>query len=163
MATFKELDESIINYFQEMEKNFELAVDIRFCFLANNKQKQLVKIMRVPDNYSVLTKADLLVIFNEEYFNLFEKEEQGHQNKTILIEQEIDKIEFNYEKGTVKVKRPRINTSVGLIKKYSLEAISDAIRLQEEFESQKRDKKEEEKAQKANKYGRKNNNFNRGK
>jgi len=135
---YEVLGDDIIEYFDKIEKSFAYPMDLKFVFLANNKQKKLIKISKLNDVYSYLLDADLSVIFNEEYFNNFDD-----QAKQILIEQELDKIEFNMDKGTVLIKEPEINTSTGIIEKFTLKLVENANRLQKEFESQKKEKEKE--------------------
>lgn len=136
---YENLSEDIIEYFRKIEKAFAMPMDIKFVFVSNNKQKRLIKISKISDTYSYLLNADILVVFNEDYFDNFDD-----QSKLILIEQEIDKIEFDLEKGTLKIKEPEINTSSGIIEKFSLKLVENANRLQKEFEKQKKDKKDQE-------------------
>jgi hypothetical protein len=136
---YEALSDEIIAHFRKIEKSFAMPMDIKFVFVANSKQKKLVKVSKISDTYSYLLNADILVVFNEEYFDNFDD-----QTKQILIEQEIDKIEFDLEKGTIRIKEPEINTSSGIIEKFSLKLVENANRLQKEYEKQKKDKKEQE-------------------
>lgn len=136
---YENLSEDIIEYFTKIEKSFAMPMEIKFVFVANSKQKKLIKITKISDTYSYLLDADLLVVFNEDYFDNFDD-----QNKLILIEQEIDKIEFDLEKGTIRLKEPEINTSSGIIEKFSLKLVENANKLQKEYEKQKKDKKDQE-------------------
>lgn len=126
--------EDVVDYFKKIEGDFAFAMNLNYSFLSYPKQKKLIKIVKIPDNYSVLTNSDLLVVINEDYFYNFDD-----NTKKILFEQEIDKIEINFDKGIVKIGKPSVNTSFGIIKKYTIEKIEDAIKLEKEFESQKND------------------------
>lgn len=139
---YENVSEDIITYFEKIEKSFAMPMDIKFVFVANGKQKKLVKISKISDTYSYLLNADILVVFNEDYFDNFDD-----QTKQILIEQEIDKIEFDLEKGTIKIKEPEINTSTGIIEKFSLKLVENANRLQKEYEKQKKDKQKDQESQ----------------
>lgn len=133
---FYELADYIVEFFDEMKKKLNLAVDIKYAFQANSKQKALVIIKKIPDNYAVLLKADLLVTFNEDYFDAFDEE-----SKKILIDQELAKIEFNMEKGTLKISKPDLVTSSAIIKKYSLEAVERANQVRDLYINQQLDSK----------------------
>jgi len=133
------LSDDAIEYFNKVEKSFALPMDVKFVFLSNNKQKKLIKLSKLSDTYSYLLDADIMVIVNEDYFDNFDD-----QTKIILVEQEIDKIEFNMDKGTITIKEPEINTSYGIIEKYTLKLVENANKLQKEYESQKKDKQKEE-------------------
>lgn len=139
---YEALSDEIITNFKKIENGFAMPMDIKFLYVANSKQKRLIKISKITDTYSYLLDADILVVFNEEYYNDFDE-----QTRLILIEQEIDKIEFDLEKGTISIKEPEINTSCGIIEKYTLKLVENANRLQKEFEQHKKDKKQQEESQ----------------
>jgi len=136
---YESLSDEITAYFRGIEESFAMPMDIKFVFVANSKQKKLVKITKISDTFSYLLDADILVVFNEDYFDNFDD-----QSKQILVEQEIDKIEFDLDKGTIRIKEPEINTSSGIIEKFSLKLVESANKLQKEYEKQKKDKKEQE-------------------
>lgn len=140
---YEKLSEDIIKHFRDIEAGFAMPMDVKFTFVANSKQKKLVKITKISDTYAYLLDSDIMVVFNEDYFDNFDE-----QSKQILIEQEIDKIEFDLDKGTIRIKEPEINTSTGIIEKFSLKLVENANRLQKEYEKQKKDKKEQEESQK---------------
>lgn len=139
---YEVVSDEVIAYFKGIERSFALPMDINFVFVANSKQKKLIKISKISDTYAYLLNADILVVFNEDYYNNFED-----QTKQILIEQEIDKIEFDLEKGTIKIKEPEINTSSGIIEKFSLKAVENANTIQRLYEKQKKDKQKEQESQ----------------
>ena len=89
---FTVLEDDIIEYFNDLKEKLELHVDLKYVYQGDEKQKTLLKIVKIPDRYSVLMKADVLVSFNEKYFDTFDDE-----SKTILIEQELALIEINID------------------------------------------------------------------
>ncbi len=95
---FHELSDYIIEYFDDIEKKLELSMDLKYVYQADDKQKTLIKIIKIADRYSVLLKADFLISINEDYFDAFDDEV-----KNILIDQELALIEIDYEKGTKKI------------------------------------------------------------
>ena len=122
---FYELDEDIIDFFKEVEKDFAFAISVKYTYQANNKQKKLIEIKKLPDNIAVILKSKLLVSVNEDYFNKLDEEIDK-----ILFEQELDKIQMNLEKGTIKVKQPGLKTSVNLVKKFTYEKVERAFETQ---------------------------------
>lgn len=122
---FYELDEDIIDFFKNIEKDFAFPINVTYTFQTNTKLKKLVEIKKIPDNIAVLLNTEVLVTVNEDYFNKLDEEIQG-----ILFEQEIDKIHMNLEKGTISIKQPSLKTSVGLVKKFSYEKIERAFETQ---------------------------------
>jgi len=122
---FYELDQDIIDYFKDIEKDFAFALDINYLYQANTKQKQLITIKKIADNFAVLLKSELLVTVNESYFSLMDD-----NIRKILIEQEIDKVIPNLEKGTLKINQPTLKTSAGIVKKFTYEKVERANETQ---------------------------------
>jgi hypothetical protein len=139
---YESLSDEIITYFKKIEKQFALPMDVKFVYVANSKQKKMIKISKITDIYGYLLDADLLVIFNEDYFNNFDE-----QTRQILTEQEIDTIEFDLDKGTIRIKTPEINTSSGIIEKFTLKSVEEANTLQRLYEKQKKDKQKDQESQ----------------
>ena len=132
---FHELADYIQDFFEKMKMELNLPVDIKYTYQAYNKQNTLITIKKIPDNLAILVKADLLVTFNEDYFDAFNDEP-----KSILIDQELAKIEFNMEKGTLKIVKPDLMTSSSIIKKYSLESVERANQVVTLYKDQQLDK-----------------------
>ena len=84
---YYELDKEISDFFREVETGFAFAMDIKYIYQANCKQKSLIKISKLADNYAILLDSDILVTVNDMYYDKFDV-----QIRTILFEQEIDKI-----------------------------------------------------------------------
>ena len=146
---FHELSDYIVEYFDELEKKLSLPVDIKYVYQADDKQKTLIKIIKVADRYSTLLKADLLISFNEDYFDAFDDEA-----KNILIDQELALLEFDLEKGTLKIGKPDLITSSGIVKRYGVEAVERANQVRDLFNQQQADKEKDTKQNKQqnNKY-----------
>jgi hypothetical protein len=137
---FHELSDYIIEYFDDIEKKLELSMDLKYVYQADDKQKTLIKIIKIADRYSVLLKADFLISINEDYFDAFDDEA-----KNILIDQELALIEIDYEKGTKKIGKPDLITSTGVIKKYGVDAVERANQVRDLFNQQLADKAKENK------------------
>lgn len=135
-----QLSDYIVEYFKEVEDKFNFPLNVDYSYLGNPKQKKLIKLSKVSDPYSILLKSDILVVINEDYFDNFDE-----QSKRILFEQEIDRILIDYDKGTIKIGKPSISTSSGIIKKFTIENVENAIHLEEEYEKQKSEKEKEKK------------------
>jgi len=136
---FLKLEEDVVEFIKEVEKDFNLPLDITFSYVSNVKQKQLIKFTKIPDVYACdsAMNADIIVVVNDEYFDNFDDE-----TKKVLVEKEYDRIDFNYEKGIIKVINPKINVNSGFVEKHTWEKVSDALKLEEEFEQQRKDKQE---------------------
>lgn len=145
MAELTKTSEDVIEYFEKINEYFAHSFDVKYVFVTNDKSKKLVKVSKLSDPFSFLLNAHVLVTFNEKFFENFDD-----QTKSILIEQEIDKIECESEKGTITINtNPLISTSSGIIEKFSLDLVRNANKLEREFLSQIKDKEKEEKASKS--------------
>lgn len=118
---FYDLDESIIDFFKKIEQEFVFAIDFKYTFIANNKQKKLITIKKIADDYAILLNSEIIVTVNDILFDKLDDE-----IKTILFEQELDKIIPNLEKGTFNISQPTLKTSMGVIKKHSYEQVERA-------------------------------------
>lgn len=141
MAELKKTSEDVISYFEKIESNFTHPFNINYVFLTNDKSKKLIKVSKIPKPYEFILDAQVLVTFNENFFENFEE-----QTKSILIEQELDKIECDALKDEVKINNNSlINTSSGIIEKFTLELVKNANRLEREYLAQLKEKEKENK------------------
>lgn len=136
---YKEASNDVVEFFEGRMDTFVFSFDIKFICLCDNKQKQLVKLTKIPEQYAILLKKDLLVTINEEYFDAFSTEDEEVLN--ILFDKEIDKIETNADKGTFKINNnASFSANIGFIEKYSYEKVKRSIEIEQLFEEQKKDK-----------------------
>jgi len=135
---FKKIEDDIIEFVTNIERDFNIPMDITFRYVSNKKQKQLIKFAKIPDVYANESSlnADIMVTINEEYFDDFDDD-----TKRILVEKEYDRIDFNLEKGIIKVSNPRINVNSGFVEKHTWGKVANAIKLEEEFEQQRKEEK----------------------
>lgn len=140
MEQFHELADYVVEYFNDIEQKLGLSVDMKYVYQADDKQKTLIKIIKIADRYAVLLKADFLISFNEDYFDNFDDEA-----KNILIDQELALIEIDYEKGTKKMGKADLITSSGVIKKYGVDAVERANHVSSLFNQQLADKSKDAK------------------
>ena len=138
---FNELSDYIVEYFTALEEKLSLPIDLKYVYQADNKQKTLIKIVKIADRYAVLLKADLLVSINEDYFDKFDDEA-----KSILIDQELALVECDFDKGTIKIGRADLITSTGIIKRYGVEAVERANKVRELYSQQEDDEKKDKAA-----------------
>jgi hypothetical protein len=118
------------------KKTFPLS--IKFQFIGAEKQKSLIKISKLPDQYSFLLDKELLVQVNEDLISVFDEE-----SVTILIEQEIDKISVDTQSGKIKLIKPDLTTFSSLISKYGVDKVAKANQIEELYQQQVKDGKEE--------------------
>jgi hypothetical protein len=71
--------------------------------------------------------------------NVFDEE-----SITILFEQEIDKININLDSGKIKLVKTDLNTFSSLVNKYGVEKVARANKVEELYQEQQKDAKDEE-------------------
>lgn len=138
MSKYYELSDDTIKTFHEIfnKKTFPLAIG--FQFIGCESQKQLIKIAKMPDHFEFLLGKELLVTMNEDLFRVFDEE-----SITILIEQELDKVVINIDNGKIKLIKPDLTTFSGIVNKYGIEKVARANQVEELYDQQKKDGKEE--------------------
>jgi hypothetical protein len=112
-------------------------ISIRFIFIGNEKQKNLIKISKVPDQFAFSMSKDLLISMNETLMDKFDDE-----SISILIEQEIDKISVDINSGKIKLIKPDLSTFSSIINKYGVEKVSRANGIEELYHQQVKDGQE---------------------
>jgi hypothetical protein len=114
-------------------------VNIKIQFVGNSKQKQLIKVSKLADDISFLLGRELKVSINEDLLDVFDDE-----SITILVEQEIDKININLESGKIKLVSTDLNTFSSLVNKYGVEKVARANKVEELYTEQQKDSKKDE-------------------
>jgi hypothetical protein len=105
MDRFYELSEDTIDDFNKIFNKKSFPISVKFQFIGDSKQKSLVKIAKIADDYSYVLQKELKVSINEDLMNVFDEE-----SITILFEQEIDKININLDSGKIKLVKTDLNT-----------------------------------------------------
>ena len=137
--TYYEVDSSTEELFLEVFNKKSLPVNVKLLFQGNSKQKQLIKVSKISDQYSFALGKELLISVNEDLLNVFDDE-----SITILIEQEIDKININMESGKIKLVGTDLNTFSSIVNKYGVEKVARANKVEELYHEQKADAKSDE-------------------
>ena len=136
---FYELDGTTEELFMEVFNKKSFPVNVSFQFIGSSKQKQLIKVAKIADDFAFVLKKDLKVIINEDLLDVFDEE-----SITILIEQEIDKININMESGKIKLVGTDLNSFSSIVNKYGVEKVARANKVEELYSEQQSDAKEEE-------------------
>lgn len=139
MSKFYELSEDTISIFNGIFVKKAFPVDVKFQFIGSESQKNLIKITKINDQFSFLLGKELLVSINEDLVNVFDEE-----SVQILIEQEMDKVSINIDTGKIKLVKPDLTTFSGIVSKYGIEKVTRANGVEELYNQQKEDKKEDE-------------------
>lgn len=139
MDNFYEVSEDTIKTFFEIFNKKSFPVSIGFQFIGNEKQKELIKVSKIADPYAFLVKKEILVSINDDLMSVFDDE-----SITILMEQEIDKININIETGKIKLVKTDLNTFSSIVNKYGVEKVARANKVEELYQEQKKDAKTDE-------------------
>ena len=136
---FYDLDETTEELFMDVFNKKSFPVDVKFQFIGSSKQKQLIKVGKIADDFAFVLRKELKVTINEDLLNVFDEE-----SITILIEQEIDKININMESGKIKLVGTDLNTFSSIVNKYGVEKVARANKVEELYSEQQKDAKDEE-------------------
>lgn len=134
MDRFYELSEDTINDFLDVFKGKSFPIEIKFQFIGDSKQKNLVKIAKIADDYAFVLQKELKVTINEDLLNAYDEE-----SIQILFEQEIDKININLDSGKIRLVKTDLNTFSGLVNKYGVEKVTKANGVESLYREQKED------------------------
>jgi hypothetical protein len=135
MDKYYELDEDTRDLFLEVFEKKAFPVAVRFQFIGNSKQKDLVKVTKINDQFGFLMDKELLVSFNEQLLNVFDEDD----SVSILIEQELDKVSIDPKSGKIKMIKPDLNTFSGIINKYGVNKVARANQITELYDQQQKD------------------------
>jgi len=138
MDNFYEISEDTTGKFFEIFNKKSFPLSIKFQFIGDEKQKELIKVSLINPKISFLLGKEILISVNEDIMNAFDDE-----SVTILMEQEIDKIYINIETGKMKLIKTDLNTFSSLVNKYGVEKVARANKVEELYQEQKKDGKVE--------------------
>ena len=136
---YYDLDSSTEELFMDIFNKKSFPMNIKFLFQGNSKQKQLVKVSKISDQYAFALGKELLISVNEDLLNVFDDD-----SITILIEQEIDKININMESGKIKLVSTDLNTFSSIVNKWGVEKVARANKVEELYVDQQKDAKGDE-------------------
>jgi len=138
MSKFYEVSDETEKLFFGVFNKKSFPVSVKFQFIGSESQKNLIKISKINDQFSFLLEKELLVCINEDLLNVFDE-----QSITILIEQEIDKVSIDTQSGKIKMIKPDLTTFSSLITKYGVDKVAKANQVEELYQQQTADGKEE--------------------
>lgn len=138
MSKFYEISSDTTDTFFKVFNKKSFPVAVKFQFIGCEKQKSLIKIAKLPDQYAFLLDKELLVQINEDLLSVFDEE-----SVTILIEQEIDKVSIDSQSGKIKMVKPDLSTFSSLISKYGVDKVAKANQIEELYHQQVNDGNEE--------------------
>ena len=139
MDRFYDLSQDTIDSFFSVFNKKSFPVSIKIEFIGDTKQKNLVKISKIADDYAFILQKELKVSINEDLLNHYDDE-----SITILFEQEIGKINMNIESGKIKLVKTDLNTFSSLVNKWGVEKVARANKVEELYNQKKQDSRDEE-------------------
>lgn len=139
MDRFYDLSQDTIDDFYNIFNQKSFPISLNYQFIGDSKQKTLIKITKVADDYSFILQKELKVSINEDLLTAYDQE-----SITILFEQEIDKININLDSGKVKLLKTDLNTFSSLVNKYGVEKVARANKVEELYQDQQSDVKDKE-------------------
>ena len=122
---FNEVDETTKTLFDEILAKLNFAMRIDFRLIGDSKLKKLVTVKRNPPVQEFITKHQILVYINEPLLDLLDVEPATVE---LLFIEELNNINFNLEKGTIKIGKPNLNTATAVIEKFGL---TEVMRVKE--------------------------------
>ena len=142
------LEQDIIDKFVSRLEKIALPKELKFTYQGVEKLNTLIKISKIPDHYAFETGKDVLVQINPVYYDAVETSDGNSTTSEnsiidILFDQEIDKIQYDFEKEKLKISKPTFSSNKGIIDKYSFEEVSRAIECIDLLKSQKSEQKGE--------------------
>lgn len=134
---YYDVSEDTINDFMEIFDSKVFSVKVAFQFIGDNKLKSAITIKKMSPEMVFVTGKDITVLINEDKIMAYDDE-----MAKILMEQEIDKIDINIEKGTIKLRKTDLNTFSAIINKYGVEKVSRANQVETLYQEQTEDANE---------------------
>ena len=138
MSKFYEVSQDTQDTFYQVFNKKTFPLSVKFQFVGSETQKTLIKISKLPDQYSFLIEKELMVMVNEDLMSVFDDE-----SITILIEQEIDKVSIDTQSGKIKMIKPDLTTFSSLISKYGVDKVAKANQVEDLYQQQVKDGKQE--------------------
>lgn len=116
MANFDEVFEDTHALFTNFINGVDSLREVNIKILANNRLKEIGKVIKANDLLKHMTNEDIVIILNESVFEPLEDEQ-----KNMVVEELIARIYFDIEAGSVKIIKPDVNTFSLLLRKYGYE------------------------------------------
>jgi rRNA processing protein Krr1/Pno1 len=150
MAKIEKATDDVVKLFHEIRDKTTIPQWIQFEVLCNNKQKELYKIVKTNDIVEILTDGiNFAVVFNEEIL-----EQMPDDMKEMAIVECLAGVSVS-ESDVVSLEKPNFNTHTGVLQKYGHEPIIVLHESIKSFFDSKKQKEDEEKAQKKAKRSKK--------
>ena len=138
MSKFYHISDDTKEIWNKVFEQKAFPININFLLLGNEKQKELIKVGKITEQYAFVLDKEMVVYFNEDLLSVFDDESIG-----ILIEQEIDKISIDTQSGKIKMIKPDLSTFSSIINKHGVNKVARANQIETLYDQQKKDGREE--------------------
>ena len=112
MAKFEEVFEDTQAMFSNFTKEIDNLTQVKIKILANNRLKEIGKVVKANDLLKHMTNEDVIILLNEQIFEQLEEEQ-----KLMVVEELIARIYFDDEKDKLTIVSPDVNTFSLLLRK----------------------------------------------
>lgn len=137
-SKYYELDQDVVDHFMRIFNSKSFPVNIKFQFIGASKQKELIKIKKIADDYAfLLDDKEILVSINEDIYHAMDDEILD-----ILIETCIESISIKIDTGKITLTKPPLQTYPSIVNKYGVTKVGRACQVEELYEEQKQDELE---------------------
>lgn len=113
MAKFEEVFEDTQELFNSFIDEVPNLREVNIKILANNRLKEIGKVVKANDLLKHMTNEDVIVLLNETIFEQLDEEQ-----RKMVIEELIAQVYFDDERGRVTIIKPDVNTFSLLLRKY---------------------------------------------
>ena len=113
MAKFEEVFEDTQELFTKFVDKIDNLREVNIKILANNRLKEIGKVVKANDLLKHLTSEDIIILLNETIF-----EQLSDEQKEMVIDELIAQVYFDDEKDKITIIKPDVNTFSLLLRKY---------------------------------------------
>lgn len=116
MAKYEEVSEQNEDIFKALISEADLERYINVKILADNRQKTVYNVVKANALLKHMTAEDVIIIINETIFDKLEDNQ-----KSIVADEAIAYIGFDFEKDRLIISKPDIMVHSGILRKYGSE------------------------------------------
>jgi hypothetical protein len=113
MAKFEEVFQDTQALFNNFMGQIENLSGVNIKILAQNRLKEIGKVVKANDLVKHMTNEDIIILLNEQIF-----EQLDGEQKLMVVEELIARIYFDAEKEKLSIVSPDVNTFSLLLRKY---------------------------------------------
>ncbi len=137
MAKFEEVFKDTQELFSKLITKADLERFVHIKILANNRLKEIGKVVKANDLVKHMTNEDVVILLNERIFEQLEKEQQ-----TMIAGELLASVSYDTENDKLIITKPDVHTYSGLLRKYTYakyEVLLQSIKTLFQVEKDKED------------------------